>query len=174
MTGRNFNLTGVSIPERLQAGRVTASFLPTLGINPAAGRFFTPEEDMSGNERVVVLSAALWKRVFNSNSGVLNHSIQLDGTYYQLIGVAPESIAEIYPHIDLWIPMAFSPRELSEERRGSLAYTMLARLKRGTNIDQAQGIISAVAQNMAGHQPGRFGIKVSALTHEIGTDVRKT
>ena len=173
MTGRNFNLTGVSIPERLQAGRVTASFFPTLGINPAAGRFFTPEEDMSGNERVVVLSAALWKRVFNSNSGVLNHSIQLDGTYYQLIGVAPEGIAEIYPHIDLWIPMAFSPRELSEERRGSLAYTMLARLKRGTNIDQAQGIMSGVAQNMAGNEPGSFGIEVRSLTDEYVSDVRK-
>src|SRR5258705_2450833 len=173
MTGRNFNLTGVSIPERLQAGRVTASFFPTLGINPAAGRFFTPEEDMSGNERVVVLSAALWKRVFNSNMGVLNHSIQLDGTYYQLIGVAPESIAEIYPHIDLWIPMAFSPRELSEERRGSLAYTMLARLKRGTNIDQAQGIMSGVARNKIGNEPGSFGIEVRSLSDEYVSDVRK-
>ncbi|HEU4836307.1 MAG TPA: ABC transporter permease, partial [Pyrinomonadaceae bacterium] len=52
---RNYNLTAVSIPERLQAGRVTATFFPTLGINPIAGRFFTPEEDKFGNERVVVL-----------------------------------------------------------------------------------------------------------------------
>src|SRR5918998_6186824 len=42
---RNFNLTGVTSPERLQGGRVTATFFPTLGINPVAGRFFTPEED---------------------------------------------------------------------------------------------------------------------------------
>ena len=38
----NFNLSGVSIPERLQGARVTATFFPTLGINPVAGRFFTP------------------------------------------------------------------------------------------------------------------------------------
>src|ERR671926_645887 len=123
---RNFNLTGVNIPERLQAGRVTATFFPTLGINPIAGRFFTPEEDKFGNERVVVLSAALWKRLYSSNTAVLNNSIQLNGDNYQLIGVAPEGIEEIYPNVDFWVPMAFSPRELSAERRGSLAYTMLA------------------------------------------------
>src|ERR1044072_2899149 len=63
---RNFNLTGVAMPERLQAGRVTTSFFPTLGINPVAGRFFTPDEDRVGNERVAVLSSALWKRLSTS------------------------------------------------------------------------------------------------------------
>src|SRR5438128_472987 len=109
MTGRNFNLTGTGVPERLQAGRVTASFFPTLGINPAAGRIFTPEEDKVGNEHVAVLSFALWKRVFNSDSAVFNSTIQLNGESYRLIGAVPEGIEEIYPHIDLWIPMAFSP-----------------------------------------------------------------
>jgi putative ABC transport system permease protein len=174
ITSRNFNLTGVSIPERLQAGRVTASFFPTLGINPVAGRFFNPEEDRFGNERVVVLSSALWKRLFDSNNAVLNNPIQLNGDNYQLIGVAPEGIEEIYPQVDLWIPMAFSARELSEERRGSLAYTMVARLKRGTNISQAQSIMSGIARNMAGKLPDdSFNIEVRSLTDEYVSDVRK-
>jgi len=160
VTGRTFNLTGGTIPERLQAGRVTASFFPTLGINPIAGRFFNSEEDKFGNDRVVVLSAALWKRLFNSNSVVINSPIQLNGDNYQLIGVAPEGIEEIYPHVDLWIPMAFSAEELSEDRRASLAYTMVARLKRGTNISQAQSIMSGVARNMAGKVPDSFNIEV--------------
>ena len=173
ITIRNFNLTGVSFPERLQAGRVTASFFPTLGISPVAGRFFNPEEDRFGNERVVVLSAALWKRLFNSNNAVLNNPIQLNGDNYQLIGVAPEGIEEIYPNVDLWIPMAFSERELSEERRGSLAYTMLARLKRGTNINQAQRIMSGVARNIARKDPASFNIEVRSLTDEYVSDVRR-
>jgi len=173
VTGRTFNLTGGSIPERLQAGRVTASFFPTLGINPIAGRFFNPQEDRFGNDRVVVLSAALWRRLFNSNSGVINSPIQLNGDNYQLIGIAPGGMEEIYPHIDLWIPMAFSERELSEERRGSLAYTMLARLKRGTNISQAQSIMSGVARNMAGKVPDSFNIEVRSLTDEYVSDVRR-
>jgi predicted permease len=173
ITVRNFNLTGVNVPERLQAGRVTASFFPTLGINPLAGRLFTPEEDKVGNEHVAVLSSALWRRVFNSSSSAVSSTIQLNGESYQLIGVVPDGIEEIYPHIDLWIPMAFSPRELSEERRGSLSFTMLARLKRGTNISQAQSIMSGVARNTARVFPGDFNIEVRSLTDEYVSDVRK-
>ncbi len=172
-TGRNFNLTGTGNPERLQAGRVTASFFPTLGINPAAGRFFAPEEDQVGNEHVAVLSQALWKRLFNSQLDVLNRTIQLSGESYQVIGVAPEGIEEIYARFDLWIPMAFTTRELSEERRGSLAYTMLARLKRGTNIAQAQSVMSSLARRIAGSQPSDFNIQVRSLTDEYVSDVRQ-
>lgn len=175
ITTTNFNLTGTGTPERLQAGRVTATFFPTLGINPVAGRFFSAEEDKVGNDRVVVLSFVLWKRLFNSNSSVLNGAIQLNGDYYQVIGVAPEGIEEIYPHIDLWIPMAFSAKELSENRRGSLSYTMLARLRPGTNISQAQSIMSGVARSIAGQVPNpeSFNIEVRSLTDEYVSDVRK-
>ena len=168
---RNFNLTGVSMPERLQAGRVTATFFPTLGINPVAGRFFTPEEDRVGNERVAVLSTALWKRLFSSNSGALNNSIQLDGTNYQLVGVAPEAIEELYPNVDLWIPMAFSERELG--RRNSLAFTMVARLKSGTTINHAQAIMSGVAKGIAGSDPASFNIEVRSFADEYVSDFRR-
>src|SRR5215211_1984216 len=169
---RNFNLTGVSMPERLQAGRVTATFFPTLGINPVTGRFFNPEEDSVGNERVVVLSTALWKRLYGSNPAALNGSIQLNGDSYQVVGVAPEGIEEIYPNISLWVPMAFTPRELSEERRGSLVYTMLARLKSGTTIQHAQATMSGVARNISGSDPDIFNIEVRSLTDEYVSDVR--
>jgi putative ABC transport system permease protein len=173
ITGRNFNLTGVRTPERLQAGRVTATFFPTLGVTPATGRFFSPEEDKAGNDHVVVLSAALWKRLFSSNASVLNTPIQLSGENYQVIGVAPEGIEEIYQRFDLWVPMAFTPRELSEERRGSLAYTMIARLQPGTNITQAQSIMSGVAQVIGGKTSDGPGIEVRSFADEYVSDVRK-
>ena len=170
---RNVNLSGVSVPERLQAGRVTATFFPTLGINPAAGRFFNPEEDRIGSERVVVLSTELWKRLFSSNSSALGSSIQLNADHYQVIGVAPEAVQEMYPSVDLWIPMAFTPRELSEERRLSLAYTMIARLKPGTTIAQAQNIMTGVASNSGAKDPDIFNIEVRSITDEYVSDVRR-
>jgi len=170
---RNFNLTAVSIPERLQAGRVTATFFPTLGINPVAGRFFNPEEDRVGNERVVVLSTALWKRLYSSSPAALSNSIQLNGDNYQIVGVAPEAIQEIYPNIELWVPMAFTPRELSPERRQSLAWTMLARLQPGTTIERAQTIMSGVAKNISGSDPDIFNIEVRSLTDEYVSDLRR-
>lgn len=69
--GRNFNLTGGDAPEHLQAGRVTASFFPLLGVSPVAGRFFADEEDRYGNQHEVVFSHALWRRLFNSDVHVL-------------------------------------------------------------------------------------------------------
>lgn len=172
-TTRNFNLTGVSMPERLQAGRVTASFFPTLGIHPVAGRFFNPEEDRLGNERVVVLSTALWKRLYSSNSSALTNSIQLNGDYYQIVGVAPEAIQEIYPNVELWVPMAFTPRELSPERRGSLTHTMLARLQSGVTIERAQAIMSGVAKDISATDPEIFNIEVRSLADEYVSDVRR-
>ena len=170
---RNVNLSGVSVPERLQAGRVTATFFPTLGINPAAGRFFTAEEDRIGSERVVVLSTAAWKRFFSSNSSALNSSIQLNADHYQVIGVAPEQIQEMYPSVDLWIPMAFTPRELSEERRGSLVYTMVARLKPGATLARAQDIMTGVARSSGAKDPDVFNIEVRSITDEYVSDVRR-
>ena len=170
---RNFNLSGVGVPERLQAGRVTATFFPTLGINPAAGRFFTPEEDRLGNERVVVLSTALWKRLFSGNTSALNSSIQLNADHYQVIGVAPAGIEEMYPSVDLWVPMAFTPRELSEERRGSLSFTMVARLKPGTTLQHAQDIMTNLARNTGAKDPDIFNIEVRSLTDEYVSDVRR-
>jgi putative ABC transport system permease protein len=170
---RNFNLSGAGVPERLQAGRVTATFFPTLGINPAAGRFFTDEEDRAGNERVVVLSTALWKRLFSGNTSAVNSSIQLNADHYQVIGVAPDGIEEMYPSVDLWVPMAFTSRELSAERRGSLGYTMVARLKQGTTLQHAQDIMTGVARNIDAKDPDVFNIEVRSLTDEYVSDVRR-
>lgn len=170
---RNFNLSGAGVPERLQAGRVTATFFPTLGINPAAGRFFTDEEDRAGNERVVVLSTALWKRLFSANTSALNSSIQLNADHYQVIGVAPAGIEEMYPSVDLWVPMAFTPRELSAERRSSLSFTMVARLKQGTTLQHAQDIMTNLARNTGAKDPDIFNIEVRSLTDEYVSDVRR-
>ena len=173
VNGRNFNLTGFNDPERLQAGRVTASFFPLLGVSSLAGRFFTDEEDKYGNQHVIVLSARLWKRLFNSEPSALEKSIQLDSESYLVVGVASEDLEQLYPKNDLWMPMAFSPAELSEERRGSLAYTMLARLKPGTGIGQAQAVMSNIARNIAGDHPDDFKIEVRSLTDERVEDVRR-
>ncbi|HJQ24976.1 MAG TPA: ABC transporter permease [Blastocatellia bacterium] len=170
---RSFNLTGVEAPLRLQAGRVTASFLPMLGVTPLVGRAFTDEEDRFGNQHVALLSHNLWKRLFNADAGAIGQTLQLDGEGYQVIGVLPASFAELYPYIDLWIPMAFSPRELSEERRWSLAYSMLARLKPGVTLSQAQAAMSSLSQSKKGPNTDDSNIEVRSLVEEQIGDVRQ-
>lgn len=173
ITGRNFNLTGTGIPEQLLAGRVTASFFPMLGVTPVAGRFFNDEEDKFGNQHVAVLSAKLWKRMFNSDEKIIGTNIQLDGESYQIVGVAPAGFEELYANYGIWIPMAFSPSELSADRRWSLAYTMLARLKPGTTINQAQAMMRGVAEHTNPDNLDDFNIEVRSYTEEKLGDLRK-
>ncbi|HKP10859.1 MAG TPA: ABC transporter permease, partial [Blastocatellia bacterium] len=76
---RNFNLTGVDAPLRLQAGRATASLFPMLGLAPLVGRAFTAEDDKFGNHHAALLSYSLWKRLFNADPGAVGQTLQLDG-----------------------------------------------------------------------------------------------
>jgi len=172
LSQRGLNLTGVDVPQRLQTARATASFFPLLGINPLVGHLFTAAEDKFGNQHVALLSYGTWKRLFAADPAVLGRSLQLDGEGYEVIGVIPAGIEELYPGIDVWIPMGFSPRELSEERRWSLAYTMLARLKPDVGFEQAQAAMSGLAQHVTGDRPDDFNIEVRPLMEERVSDVR--
>jgi putative ABC transport system permease protein len=172
-TQRGLNLTGVNAPQRLQTARVTASFFPLLGISPLIGHLFTADEDKFGNHHVALLSHSMWKRLFNADPDVAGRTLQLDGEGYEVIGVIPAGIEELYANVDLWIPMAFSPRELAEGRRWSLTLTMLARLQPGVSLPQAEAAMRGFAPNMAGDHPDDFNIEVRPLVEEHVSDVRK-
>src|SRR5882724_3229216 len=88
-TNWSVNFTGQSEPERIQGVRATASLFPTLGVDAALGRTFLPEEDQIGHNRVVVLSAGLWKRRFGSDPSIVGKSITLNGADYNVVGVLP-------------------------------------------------------------------------------------
>jgi len=171
-TTQNFNLTGVDIPERLQGVRATSSLLPMLGVAPQVGRLFAQEEDKPGSNHVTLLSSRLWRRLFNADTSILGRILHLDGQGYQVIGVMPADLEQLYPNADIWIPMAFTSRELSEERRGSLAYGMLARLKPGVSLGQAQAAMSSIARNTQGASAD-FNIEARSLLDERIGDVRK-
>src|SRR5213596_1253024 len=84
-----WNLTGTSQPERVVGLQVSASFFPTLGVQPLRGRVFEADEDKVGGERVVVLSEGLWQRRFGADPAVLNRPISLNGESYTVVGVLP-------------------------------------------------------------------------------------
>ena len=88
-----FNLTGDGAPTRLNALAVSASLMPTLGILPASGRFFTPDEDQHGARLAVVLSHPLWMTRFGGSIDAIGKPIQLDGRTYDVVGILPENFA---------------------------------------------------------------------------------
>jgi putative ABC transport system permease protein len=102
-------LSGEDEPERLNGQRVTSGFFRTLGVTPALGRDFTPQEDVRGNHFVVILSHALWQRRFGSNLKIIGRPIQLGTGSYTVVGVLPADYAsELAPQSEIWAPLAYN------------------------------------------------------------------
>ncbi len=86
-TGRSFTLTGNGAPESVTADRVTPDYFKVIGVMPVLGRAFLPGEDQAGNNRVVILSNALWRERFGSNPNALGRNLEINGEPYRIIGV---------------------------------------------------------------------------------------
>ena len=85
----SLTLTGSGEPERLQAGYVTAEALPLVGVSPARGSGFAPEEDLPGRPPVVILSDGLWRRRFGADPGIVGRTLILDDQPTTVLGVMP-------------------------------------------------------------------------------------
>jgi predicted permease len=97
-------MTSGSEPESVQGAFVSANFFPLMGVAPALGRAFTPQEE-ARQERVVVLSHGLWVRRFGGSPDVLGRGLQIDGIKSEIIGVMPAAF--LFPARDqqFWAPL---------------------------------------------------------------------
>src|SRR5919106_3989998 len=95
-TPAGLTLSGREAPERVQAGRATASFFRTIGAAPVMGRWFTDEEDRPGAPRAVVFSESYWQRRFGGSPAVLGTSVTLEGELHTGVGIAPASLYEMW------------------------------------------------------------------------------
>jgi hypothetical protein len=96
-------------PERVPAMSTSANFFEVVGVRPALGRGFLPEEETTGNNRVVVISHGLWQRRFNSDPNILGRKINISGNPHTVVGVAPAGFKTPVPGPkapDLWFPFA--------------------------------------------------------------------
>jgi len=136
------NLTGGSEPERVASARVSASFWSLLGVTPAVGRGFAPNEDAQSAGRVVVVSDGLWTRRFGADRRLVGKTISLDGNAYTVVGVAPPRFN--YPdNPDVWVPLVFSASDLDQENRGGHWIGVIGRL--APNVSAAQATAEMVA-----------------------------
>ena len=178
--GAQSNLTGVGEPERIEASRVTANFLTVLGIQPALGRTFLPEEDRPGGPLVVLLSDSLWRRKFSTDPGIVGKSIELDGDAHTVIGVLPASFR--FPDKTL-VPECLYPFQLPPmvdwtSKRLSLA-RVIGRLAPGVSLSQARADLATIAAQSNSEIPPAFvhmreglQVQVMPLQQKIVGDVR--
>jgi putative ABC transport system permease protein len=168
-----FNLQAGDIPQRLQGLSVEANYFDVLGIKPQLGRAFLKGEDEAGNERVVVLSDALWRNSFGADHGIVNKTIPLNGQRYTVVGVMPPELSAL-SGTQLWAPLVFPDDE--KTARGSHNYYVIGRLKQGVTLEQAGEQLSVIAARLEQQHPeaqaGR-GARLQRYEEQIVGDVRQ-
>ena len=171
----SFNLTGDGEPERVSAYSVTSNFFPLLGVQPLLGRSFLTEEDRPGANKVAVLSYSLWQSRYGADRNVLNREVLLNGEKHSVIGVMPASFQFFEKDARLWVPIALDPENWAN--RGGHYLTVVARLRPGVSLSQAQADMQAIMRRIAMDHPeetmeGKLGAVVLPMRDELVGDAR--
>lgn len=163
-------------PEVVTGEMVSANFFDVLGVKPALGRGFLPEEDVNQNTHpVVVISHAVWRQRFNADPAIVGKSIALNGSPFTVVGVAPESFKGLKYGIrfSFWAPLMMRSRfgggtDWQNNRSWTMVH-LLGRLKPGVTTAQAETDLNAVNRSLAIVYPkDNEGKKVQVLAETDG------
>jgi len=170
---RDFTLTGGDKAEEVGASSVSAGFFETLGVKPFLGRALSPDEDQPGRSHVVVLGYRFWREHFGGNRAIVGRNLTLDGANYLVAGVMPPSFRFPADFAQMWSPLAWSDQE--KVVRGNHNYEVIARLKPGVDVQQAQAEMNTLSARLAGAYPADdkgWGAVVTPLHDDLVSDVR--
>jgi len=132
-------------PERVPRAGVTSGFFSVLGVQPVLGRTFVAEDDKPGTISVAIISHGLWKRRFGSDPAIVGKQVQISSRPITVIGVMPSGF-EFPEQTQIWVTSAVN---LSEEPRDNRAWSAIARLNSGIDLQQAQTRVSAINAQLA-------------------------
>ena len=163
-----YELTPVNLalggrPEIALAGVVTADYFATLGVRPALGRWFRPDEGQGvGAHPVAVLSDPLWRRRFGGDRAALGRTVSLDRHPYTVIGVAPADFHGSYGGIaqELWVPIAQEPELVAggdQISNGRYPVQITGRLRPGVTIARVQAELDLLSRQLAQAFPDHAG-----------------
>ena len=189
--GRSATLLGREQPERVELLLTSSSLFNLLGARPLHGRLLLPEDDVPGKAPVVILSHGFWQRVFAADPAIVGRSITLNGAaagsgadknQFTVAGVlGPEFLlnAEIMPTVasirqmDLFLPLPLGADAVN--RRGDENYNLMARLKDGVTMEQADADVSAIAARIRDKdkRDRTFTIDVVPLLDQVVGNVRR-
>ncbi len=155
LIGNIYGLTGEGAePERVVGARVSADFFPALGVRPALGRTFLPEEDRFGNEHEVILSDGFWRRRFGADRALVGRAIPLDGKPTTVVGVLPPRFTFGDVDYDAYVPLALSTKYLKVRQARGL--TLVGRLQDGTSRERANAELAGIVRHFRQEFPSDY------------------
>jgi predicted permease len=152
ISGATVNVTSEGGPRRYTGAYVTDTFLRILGVSPSMGRDFRPEDNQPGAEKVALIGYGVWQRDFGGTSDIVGKALKINGTPATIVGVMPQGFA--FPiNEEWWVPLfrEYPVRERSDPRVTNPS--VLALLKQGVSLDQANAEMTTVARQLADAYP---------------------
>lgn len=167
-------------PLRLKGAGVSANFFSLLGIRLALGRSFLSEEDQPGNNHVAILSHRVWQQRFGADKGITGRTFSLNDATYTVVGVLPADFQfatnaaefQARSQVDIWVPLAL---DLEKLKRGTHPLRVVARLKSGVKLLQAQAELNVLGANLARMYPADNrdkGIVAVLIAEQVTANVR--
>jgi putative ABC transport system permease protein len=181
--GEGHTLTGLSKAMKVDGIEASSSLLPMFDAKPLLGRIFLPEEDRPGGHDTVVLTYGLWKQAFGGDTNIVGRTITLDAKPRIVIGVLPQEFKlnhEVVPTIggidkpEIFLPLPMDAKQ--ELDYGPEDFNILARLKPGVTMEQAQSDIGLIAERhrVERHRDASFTISVVPLIDQVVGNVRSS
>ena len=190
--GRSGTLLGLDQPYRVEVLETSASLFPLLGARPLYGRLLRPDEDKPGQPAVAILSHGFWTRMFGGDPSIVGKNLTLNGlgagtgelkNQFEVVGVlGPDFLLndEIMPTVasirqmDVFLPLPFAADAVTT-RRGDENFNVMARLKPGVTMAQADEDIGAIAARIRDKdkRDRTFTIDVVPLVESVVGDVRR-
>jgi predicted permease len=181
--GENYTITGLTQALKVGGIEASASLLNMLGAKPLMGRVFLPDEDRAGKPDSLVLSYGLWKQAFGGDPNILGRSITVNGRPRMVVGVlGPDFMLnhEVIPTVggidkaDIFLPIAMDAKD--EVNYNSENFNVLARLKPGVTMRQAQADIDIIAARLRveKHRDPTFTISVVPLMEQVVGSTRSS
>jgi len=168
----SYDLTGTGNPESVQAGAVESTFFSVFGVSPILGRTFLPDEDQPGHGKVVILSYRFWQGYFGARPDIVGQKINLNGETYTVVGVmGPKFTRPDWARI--WTPLAWTDQQRAV--RGEHHYLVVARLRSGVNLGQAQAEMNTISKRLEEQYPADdkgWGAVVVPMRDQLVGDVR--
>ena len=158
----SLSLTTGGQPEQLTAMLVSGNYFDVLGVQPAPGRSFLPDEDRSpGAHPVVVISHGLWQRRFGGAPDIIGQQVDLNGHAFTVIGVSPRGFTSTLSIFapDAWVPMMMQAQAFPMfdglNARNARWLQLTGRLKPGITPIQAEADLTRLAGQLAAEYPNR-------------------
>jgi predicted permease len=166
------NITGDGEPERVIGAATTINFFPVMGMEPAMGRMFLPEEWEEGHNQVAVLSHGLWQRRFGSDPQIVGKTISINGKVRTIVGVMPPAFRFPAKETEVWVPLPLRP-DLKGSRT-SFWLKAVGRLKPGVTLDEARSEMEVISNRLVEQYPSNagYGVNLVPLYEQFTGNIR--